>query len=173
MSDQLIFPVAELLQKQQGTKEEYEIDADLEDAEDLKLKKNVKAKVALTELHNDVHVEIKDLDTSVEGNCNKCLKNYSQNIKISLIEREFLFEEPENMEDPDGFCMIDKKEMTVDLTEVLRQEILLHFPLIPVCSKGCKGLCPKCGIDLNKKQCDCKPEDPDDQKPLAILKQFK
>ena len=79
---------------------------------------------------------------------------------------------PKILGDQEDVFLINKKDMTVDLSEVLRQEILLHFPLIPVCSKSCKGLCPKCGIDLNKKTCECKKETTAD-KPLAILKQFK
>ena len=41
----------------------------------------------------------------------------------------------------------------VDITEDVRQEILLAYPMIPVCQEGCKGLCPVCGQNLNVAAC--------------------
>lgn len=43
----------------------------------------------------------------------------------------------------------------VDLTEDIREGLLLHIPGFPVCSERCKGLCPQCGADLNKGSCSC------------------
>ncbi|MEK7085982.1 MAG: DUF177 domain-containing protein, partial [Patescibacteria group bacterium] len=60
----------------------------------------------------------------------------------------------------------------IDLGEFLRQEIILHFPLIPVCSKSCKGLCPTCGKDKNKEDCDCPKRETEGYKPLAVLKKL-
>ena len=44
----------------------------------------------------------------------------------------------------------------IDLGEEIRQEIILANPAKVLCSKGCKGICPKCGANLNKEQCKCK-----------------
>lgn len=155
-----------------GTKEEFSIDVKPDLGGDFMLKSSIKGRVVFMAMHDEIHVEVHDLETSVFGNCGRCLKKYSQKIKIPLIEREFFPEIPKILVDQEDVFLINKKDMTIDLSEVLRQEILLHFPLIPVCSKSCKGLCPKCGIDLNKKICRCKKETAAD-KPLAILKQFK
>ena len=46
---------------------------------------------------------------------------------------------------------------SVDVTEDIREEILLGIPSIPVCSASCKGLCPQCGKNWNEGKCDCKP----------------
>ena len=43
----------------------------------------------------------------------------------------------------------------VDITEDIRQEILLAYPMIPLCQAGCKGLCPTCGQNLNDTSCPC------------------
>jgi uncharacterized protein len=67
---------------------------------------------------------------------------------------------------------IDTKDKTVDLSEVFRQEIILHFPLIPVCSKRCKGLCPVCGKDRNKTLCKCKQDLPETHQPFKNLKKL-
>ena len=42
-----------------------------------------------------------------------------------------------------------------DLTAELREAILLNFPEHPVCRPDCRGLCPKCGADLNLGPCSC------------------
>ncbi|MEW5758098.1 MAG: DUF177 domain-containing protein [Candidatus Omnitrophota bacterium] len=51
---------------------------------------------------------------------------------------------------------IDRNTRTIDITDDLRQEIILSYPLKPLCKDGCLGLCPKCGQDLNEKKCNCK-----------------
>ena len=42
----------------------------------------------------------------------------------------------------------------VDITEDVRQEILLAYPAIPLCQPDCKGLCSACGQDLNVSPCN-------------------
>ena len=45
----------------------------------------------------------------------------------------------------------------VDITDDVRQEILLAYPMIPICRPGCKGLCPACGQNLNTASCPHQP----------------
>jgi uncharacterized protein len=49
----------------------------------------------------------------------------------------------------------------IDLTDDVRQTILLSVPLKLLCRQDCKGLCPDCGIDLNTGTCDCTSESAD------------
>ena len=44
---------------------------------------------------------------------------------------------------------------SVDITEDIREDILLSIPDFPICSDECKGLCAQCGAELNKASCDC------------------
>jgi uncharacterized protein len=62
--------------------------------------------------------------------------------------------------------------MTIDLNEMLRQEIILHFPPNPLCSSRCKGLCQVCGKDKNKKLCTCTVDDGKVYKPFKDLKKI-
>lgn len=43
----------------------------------------------------------------------------------------------------------------VDITDDLRQEIILSYPMAPVCQSGCRGLCPQCGQNRNQSLCQC------------------
>jgi uncharacterized protein len=53
------------------------------------------------------------------------------------------------------------------LEDVLREQILLSLPARSMCSEGCKGLCPRCGRNLNHERCDC-PEPPPDSRWAAL-----
>ena len=53
------------------------------------------------------------------------------------------------------------EETEIDLAEVVREQILLNLPEQVFCNEDCKGLCPQCGADLNKTDCDCGENDID------------
>jgi len=57
----------------------------------------------------------------------------------------------------------------VDLEPLFREEFVLAVPFAPLCSETCKGLCPQCGVDLNRGTCSC--EAPGDPR-LAALRSF-
>ena len=54
------------------------------------------------------------------------------------------------------------REGMIDLIELMREQFVLTLPMKPLCEDACRGLCPQCGTNLNKSQCDCAPkwEDP-------------
>ncbi len=49
------------------------------------------------------------------------------------------------------------KDETLDLGELMHEQFVLALPMKPLCSDACKGLCPRCGTNLNKGTCECKP----------------
>ncbi|MEJ2198058.1 MAG: DUF177 domain-containing protein, partial [Desulfuromonadales bacterium] len=59
----------------------------------------------------------------------------------------------------------------IDLRPDIQQEIIMAIPQQLVCEDACKGLCPNCGIDLNREQCTCAP--PVFHAGLAALKNFR
>jgi len=133
----------------------------------------IKTKVKIMKLSREMNVTAKNFTTSITFICSRCLKPFTYIIKIPFIERQFLFERPHVIEDIDDLYLVDMKTMTIDLTELFRQEILLHFPLIPLCSLKCKGLCRICGQDLNERDCghsQSYQEDEKTHKPFLQLK---
>ena len=44
---------------------------------------------------------------------------------------------------------------SLDTNELAKSEILLHWPMKILCKDDCKGLCSKCGADLNYEECGC------------------
>jgi len=161
MDKQIIFDISALARANIGTSEHHSFEIP---------ETKTSGQVEIMRTEEALSVKGKDIKTTVDFKCEKCLEDFSQAIEIPVFEREFLFEKPGEIEDPNDIFLVDKKKLEIDLSEALRQEIILHFPLIPVCSSGCRGLCPHCGINRNEKPCNCKDEEAEPNKPLAALK---
>ena len=56
----------------------------------------------------------------------------------------------------------------IDLGGEIAQQIIMALPFKPLCRDACKGLCSRCGADLNKTACQCQPQD--NSGPFAVLK---
>ena len=50
---------------------------------------------------------------------------------------------------------VDEKTEFVDLTDEVRESIILSLPTYPVCREDCRGVCPTCGKNLNEGSCSC------------------
>jgi len=89
--------------------------------------------------------------------CDRCLDEFS----MSLEERvRVVFSS-----DPDLVAMADeeirplaKDANEIDITDEVRDALLLAVPIKTVCRPDCKGLCPGCGANLNKESCRCGPQ---------------
>jgi uncharacterized protein len=93
------------------------------------------------------------LSLNVKLVCSRCLNLFEFKEQITL---EDICEYPTKQEEViDNFFIDDD---ILDLKELLRQKITLFLPLKPLCKMDCKGLCFKCGTDLNEGSCDCKVE---------------
>lgn len=49
----------------------------------------------------------------------------------------------------------------IDISDRVEEAIVLAIPMKPLCREDCRGLCPKCGIDLNQDRCNCTAEEVD------------
>jgi uncharacterized protein len=47
------------------------------------------------------------------------------------------------------------RDQTLDLAEMVREQFYLALPMRPLCREDCKGLCPRCGTNLNQGTCAC------------------
>ena len=51
----------------------------------------------------------------------------------------------------------------LDLSDAVREHVILGMPEYVMCREDCRGLCPHCGTDLNRDSCDCTAEPVDDR----------
>lgn len=80
------------------------------------------------------------LSATAEFVCSRCLKEFNQKI-----EKDFDVQYP-----------LDKSQQSIDITKDIREEVILGYPVKFLCKDDCRGLCTKCGQDLNSGNCNCK-----------------
>lgn len=84
--------------------------------------------------------------------CNRCLVEYVQALSVPFSENFNEGSGPANDGDQD-LMYFEGDE--IELAEIVRETLLLAEPLKSLCSEDCKGLCAKCGINLNLAECTC------------------
>jgi len=104
--------------------------------------------------------------STVQMECSRCLKTFAASITArieellpiaTLLEGEPIEEEDMGLQGEEEIQSIFTNNM-LDLTELIRQSLIIDTPIRPLCEEACKGLCPTCGRNLNEGQCDCKPD---------------
>ncbi|MBR4890487.1 MAG: DUF177 domain-containing protein [Clostridia bacterium] len=102
-----------------------------------------------------------ELSAHVEGQfvteCARCLKELV--LPISFDFDETLTQDGEEIADRDSVIIFEGKE--IDLKELVVSNILLNLSYKYICDNNCRGICPKCGTDLNTDKCDCADDDID------------
>lgn len=92
------------------------------------------------------------LKVKYTSKCGRCLKDIGGQLKIKIRED---FIEGEVNSNPEVYTYNDNYVL---IDDILKDNIILNLPVKQVCSENCKGLCPRCGVDLNEKECSCKDE---------------
>ena len=97
-----------------------------------------------------------DIETKILVECGRCITPFEVDISTTL---ELLFsvgsESVEEIEADERYYDGE----TLDLSEDVRQVLVLEIPAWPLCSETCEGLCPRCGAELNISACSCEPID--------------
>ena len=140
-------------------REEIPADDPLWDPVDVVLREPLRLDLEATTVGDGVLVR-GTIETKLAGECRRCLAGVPIRIRDTV---DMLFEPlaPEEMEELGGevYLLPDRGDH-LDLSEPLREQLVLRIPDFVVCSEACKGLCPQCGADLNQTTCDCVPEAP-------------
>lgn len=98
---------------------------------------------------------------TVEGRasleCARCLRRFASDVTLEVCE---LYAAPghEIADDEDAY---ELRGTDVPLEPMLRDTMTLALPLNPLCGPSCKGICSRCGADLNQGACSCRDEDVD------------
>ena len=86
--------------------------------------------------------------------CDRCGKEFSREKVVPL--DSLLADKLENEDSEDDIILLDGNEL--DLDEVVTTAFVLAMDTKNLCSEDCKGLCAKCGADLNLGPCGCRPD---------------
>jgi uncharacterized protein len=81
--------------------------------------------------------------------CSKCIKEFEYPVSYKFTE----YYKKSRQEADYSYS-----GYSIDLTQMLQDNLILSLPSRHVCSGTCKGLCSTCGADMNEQQCDCEQE---------------
>jgi uncharacterized protein len=137
---------------------------------DLKIRKPLAGvRTSLARLYRDVDATLR-AESVVEGilvtgpvagssvlQCARCLKQLPSDVEVEVCD---LFYAPGHLDqaEDDSYRVTGNE---IDLEPLLRDAITLGLPLNPLCGEDCKGLCARCGKDLNLGDCDCTEDESD------------
>lgn len=103
-------------------------------------------------------------DFTLETACDRCAKPISLPLATKIFHTLVT-----SLNDETNDELILVNELRFNLDELITEDIFLDLPSKLLCSEDCKGICSKCGADLNAGPCSCEKEvDPR----LAALKQL-
>ncbi len=99
---------------------------------------------------------------SLTGNlvspCDRCLAPFQREVSLELdvpvVEVDAGAGEPGEAE-ADHEIRISPETESLDLADAFRTAVLLEQPIKNLCREDCRGLCPVCGVDRNRSDCDC------------------
>ncbi len=113
------------------------------------------------------------LESTVVMPCSRCLLPHQVPLHVEVDERVVL----EQIDEPASFREGEADEPipilnsdALDLSELVRQVVILAVPTRSLCQPECRGLCPHCGVDLNRRTCACAEQQVDPR--LEVLRKL-
>jgi uncharacterized protein len=173
---ELQFNVAQLLKEATGATRTYNINSRILNKldADTTLLSPISGEARFLRTGSDILVT-GTLETTLQKNCGRCLAQFSTSVSFDLEEQFYPTVDvatgaalPLPPEDEDDEANHIDEQHTLDLLEVIRQDLLLESDAILYCSPDCKGLCPYCGEDRNLNPCACE-EDKIDSRWAGLL----
>lgn len=157
--------VSDLLKKEKAYKElhlEIHEESFYDGSETIKLLQPIKLDGQLSKI-GDMLTLNGTISTLLELNCSRCLEKFNYAVDMTIEEQ---FTNNDGADRGDDIIFINSD--TIDITQVIENNIILTLPIKRLCSDNCKGLCYKCGINLNLATCQCENDNIDPR--LAKLK---
>lgn len=109
------------------------------DTDIVKFRDPVKITAQVSKITNALTADL-TLNFSLYMDCSCCLNGFKAEFKKNLQLN----------------YSVSNLEPVIDLNPDIRDEIILDYPMRPLCSIDCKGLCQRCGKNLNEGKCNCK-----------------
>lgn len=115
-----------------------------------------------------------NLETEIRQECSRCLEPTTLKVGGDFVYTLV----PEKAEVEEDIELTAQELETcyyrgdfIDLAPLICEQIVLQVPIKVLCYEDCKGLCPRCGTNLNTGSCSCRSDVVDDR--LAVLKNFR
>ena len=113
-------------------------------------------------------------DLSLEIPCDRCLDPVRKDIHLTFV-RTLDLRDPEERDTEDFEEQPYLDGYSLDVDQLVCDELILNLPMKVLCREDCKGICNRCGANLNYETCDCDTRSLDPRMAVIqdIFKQFK
>jgi uncharacterized protein len=141
---------------------EENITSDTKMTEPLKVIGNIVNMSGYMKLSLNVEMKYKAL-------CARCLLPLDEVIVLNFVKTAAVAKSLENEETDEvitEYALIEENKL--NLADIAEEQLYLEFPSRHLCSQDCRGLCQKCGHDLNESDCGCSLTEPDPR--LEVLR---
>ncbi len=141
---------------------------------DLELNEAVESDTIISPVRGKLRVEKVGTEIIITGNleaemkleCSRCLKEFHSRLSVPV---QVVYHPVEDLKGadthevrPEELDMDFYSGEELDLLTLGREQIELNIPMKPLCSDACKGLCSRCGADLNRENTSGKNPSPKD-----------
>lgn len=155
------FNVAQLIKGPTGSARKYELDEDIYRLDPaLDPQSPLRGRLTLMRTSQGILVT-GTLRVTMRQECRRCLEPYDEKVRLRIEEEYLPVVRIDNTpvdavpdEDRDLALLIDAEHM-LDVSEVVRQGLLLASSTPGLCRDDCLGLCPQCGGNRNLGECEC------------------
>jgi len=113
------------------------------------------------------------MDGDINLECSRCLEPFKMDLKNSsniILTEKKPKEINKELKEEDLMVEFISDLENFNLSNLVREEILLQTPMKPLCDEDCKGLCQVCGSNKNEVSCDCEEKRKRESSPFAKLK---
>jgi len=144
-----------------------------EEGLDLELEETIESNSIVSPIRASLRIEKVNAEVIVKGKvkadvklqCSRCLKDFQSELSVPV---NGIYHPVEELKGEDRH-EIKSEELDMDfysgeelnLLDLLTEQIVLNMPMKPLCNDLCKGICLKCGADLNEGSCSCNEKDID------------
>ncbi len=102
-----------------------------------------------------------DIRTAGLFQCDRCVEEFEHEVSARFSVLYVYDGLDAGRSSDDEVRVISPETPQLDLTDDIRESVMLSVPLKLLCKENCKGLCPHCGVNLNRGTCSCKDENVD------------
>jgi uncharacterized protein len=131
---------------------------------------NLKAEVELSKSHSEIILNV-DVKVNINCDCDRCTTEFMQEIN-PVYQMVYLFTNEAEETDDSNVIYLNPDADKINIAPEIRDYVLLTVPMKRLCTEECKGLCSRCGRNLNEEDnCNCEGENIDSRwLPLQDLK---
>lgn len=136
----------------------YEPEEIVLDEEHARLTEPLAVSIRLARIGTEVRL-LGRIDARAEVDCDRCLRTVAVPINAEfdvkyIPAEDYRSNEAAELQEEDLSVSVFEDE-TIDIDDLVREQVLLALPVRALCGDECKGLCPVCGTDRNTTTCNC------------------